>query len=60
MSYLNVSYRFFSEISVKHVNNDSKMVGELVKRDGHVASDAEHKELRNMVQKRRESVKLWD
>jgi len=38
------------------VNNDSKMVGELVKHDGHVASDAEHKELRNMVQKRRESV----
>jgi len=38
------------------VNNDSKMVGELVKHDGHVASDAEHKELRKMVQKRRESV----
>jgi len=36
------------------------MVGELVMRDGNVASDAECKELRKSVWKKRESVKLQD
>ncbi|KAJ1377098.1 Retrotransposon gag domain [Sesbania bispinosa] len=45
---------------VTSVKNDSKMAGELVNRDGHVASDAKNKELRKSSRKRRESVKLRD
>jgi len=45
---------------VTRVNNNSKMVGELVMRDGNVASDVEHKKLCKSVWKKRESVKLQD
>ncbi|KAJ1387091.1 hypothetical protein SESBI_40261 [Sesbania bispinosa] len=46
--------------SVTSVNDDSKMVGELVKQVGHVASDAEGKEVRKSSRKRMKSVKLRD
>ncbi|KAJ1415172.1 Chromo-like domain superfamily [Sesbania bispinosa] len=45
---------------VTRVKDDSKMAGELVKQVGHVASDAEGKEVRKSSRKRMESVKLRD